>query len=278
MVTAHVHVLQSPLLQHVPHGFSTRSGGVSRGMFDSLNFGNPSDLPSEARDPVSNIHANQQRLLHAIGQTDSPEWVNLHQVHGDQCHVVRRGEASHRAGTDASGQPLSTKADALVTDDPGRVLSIRIADCAPILLAAADGSVVGAVHAGWRGVALRVAVEAVAALRRLAPGRADRPLAAIGPCIGPAAFQVGHEVVAALAQSHPDLPPHLWSRPDPAAPDRSLVDLPALLRHQLLAAGCLVCTACCLCTVSRPELFFSHRRDQGRTGRLTAVIRARQAT
>ncbi len=277
MVTAAVDVLSSPLLRHVPHAFSTRGGGVSGGMFASLNFGNPSDLPSEARDPVSNIQANQQRLLHAIGQTDSPELVNLHQVHGAECHVVLRGEVTHRAGTTADGQPLSTKADALVTDDPSRVLSIRIADCAPILLATADGHVVGAVHAGWRGVALRVAVQAVAALRRLAPRHADRPLAAIGPCIGPAAFQVGPEVVAALAESHPDLPPHIWSRPDPDAFGKALVDLPALLCHQLVAAGCEVCTACCLCTVSHPEMFFSHRRDRGRTGRLTAVIRPQPA-
>ncbi len=203
--------------------------------------------------------------------------MNLHQVHGAECHVVRRGEATHLGGPDPSGQPLSTKADALVTDDPARVLSVRIADCAPILLATADGRVVSAIHAGWRGVALRIAVRAATALRGLASGHTARPLAAIGPCIGPAAFQVGPEVVAALAESHPDLPPHIWSLPDPDAPGKALVDLPALLRHQLVAAGCEVCTACCLCTVCHPEMFFSHRRDRGRTGRLTAVIRPQPA-
>jgi polyphenol oxidase len=266
--------LTSPLLSHVAHAFSVRRGGVSSGPFASLNFGNPSDLPSADRDPPGNILRNQRLLLERLSVPITLEWTAVHQVHGGACHVVRPGRPAHAAGVDASGAPLSTRADAILTDDPSRVLAVRVADCAPILLATADGRWVAAVHAGWRGTALRIAGLAVQRLRDEA-GRPSQPvLAAIGPCIGRRAFQVGSEVVAALSSAHPHLPVGEWAHPDPSAPDKWLIDLPAVLCHQLQSMGCEVCTRCAICTSSHPELFFSHRRDRGITGRMVGVIRA----
>src|SRR5205823_8319158 len=123
----------------VPHAFSTRAGGVSKAPFDSLNLGITSGL--DISDDVANIRENYRRLRAVIGCEDRDRcWV--HQVHGADVCAIRPNQIFE------SGE----KADAMVTDDPRRVLSVKYADCVPILLATADGRAVAAVHAGWRGV------------------------------------------------------------------------------------------------------------------------------
>ena len=191
----------------VRHAFSTRLGGVSEGAFASLNLGNPGG--AGVRDEETRIQENYQRLQAAMGVADRERcWV--HQVHGHRVLTVRQGAEFE------NGQP----ADALVCDDPQRVVAVRVADCVPILLASDDGRVVAAVHAGWRGVVGGVVGAAIDAMRREFGVPSARLLAAIGPCIGPEAFEVGAEVAEEFIRVFGEC------RADPAAgggqgPDRS---------------------------------------------------------
>lgn len=270
--------ITSPLLGHVPHAFSTREGGVSgrepsHAHFSSLNFGNPGELRGADRDPVANIEANWQRLLDAIG-ANGRRVVEIHQVHGPTVVVVRRGEAAHEGP--------SPKADALVTDDPGVVVAVRVADCAPVLLASDDGRVVGAVHAGWRGVIAGVLPNAVRAMLKLSPVHVPAQIAAvIGPCIEAASFEVGDEVVADFQRVFP----HHWreivhapgaiTTPRGEANTKHHVDIKAALRIQLETLGVARVDVVPGCTFCDRERFFSHRRDALRSGRLAAAIGTR---
>lgn len=262
----------------VPHGFSTRAGGVSVATpaadFSSLNFGNPGDLV-EHRDPPANIARNFEILAAAI-RAPGREIVQVHQVHGAAVHVVRRGAAAHAT-------PSDTKADAIVTDDPTRLLAVRVADCCPILLSSADGRVVAAVHAGWRGVvcANQLASEDAAALGGsgvLAPTvlamralGASSLVAAIGPCISMEHFEVGSEVLGEFrAAFGAACEQRGLLRAAPGG--KGFIDLQGCLREQLLSLGVEKIDTLARCTVREPDLFFSHRRDKGRTGRMVGVI------
>jgi YfiH family protein len=240
----------SPLLETAGarHGFSTRLGGVSAGPFASLNFGNPA---GEIRDPDEHLDENHRRLFAALG-CGGAQLVRLHQVHG--ATVV-----------DARGALDSPKADGLVSDDPGLAISVRTADCVPVLLSDGSAKVVAAVHAGWRGVVAGVVPRAVEALR-------GRVLAAIGPSIGYDAFEVGPEVLEQFeARFGPDAP--LRRRAD----GKGHVDLRAAIHRQLREAGLEeeAIDTTDRCTFRDGDEFFSHRRENGLTGRMIAVIAAK---
>lgn len=251
-------ILTSPALARrgIPHGFSTRIGGVSTGMFDSLNLGNPSDLPPEDRDPPSNIRENFRRILAQMSCGDRT-LAEVHQVHGAAV-----------AWADLPRQNPDPKADAILTRRADVVVAVRVADCTPVLLATADGSAVAAVHAGWRGVVMGVVPNAIAALREA--GATDI-IAAVGPCIGPEAFEVGPEVAEQVARVFGEdggNPPIIR----PGRGDRSLIDLKEALRRQLIAAAVAEFDILPHCTHRDAELFYSHRRDRGRTGRTAGLI------
>ena len=246
----------SPLLERrgVPHAFSTRLGGISPGPFDSLNLGNPNGCP--VQDDYERIWENYRRLQAAAG-CGGGELCHVHQVHG--AALVRA----------APGEPFDTsaKADALVSVDPARVLSVRVADCVPILLATDDGRTVAAVHAGWRGVIAGAVPAALAAMRR-----EDGPthfVAAIGPCIGGDAFEVGPEVVAEFVRVFAADAPVVRR-----AGEKGYIDLRAAVRLQLLRAGLTDdrIDVSDRCTYRDAGEFFSHRRDNGVTGRMAAII------
>ena len=252
-------LLYSPLLKEVgvPHAFSTRIGGVSRGVFSSLNFGNPGDIAPSARDCKANIVANQQLVLAEIDAVGR-EVVEVHQVHGADILTLSRGTPAHRCTE-------TTKADALVAADAARMLSVRVADCVPVLLASRDGHFVGAVHAGWRGVIAGVAARAVEAMRQMG---AANIFAAIGPCITAPSFEIGPEVVAAFRIAFGPQTPHVAQRPD----GKGNADMKNALREQLSRAGVGNIDILPHCTVGDATLFFSHRRDRGVTGRMMAII------
>ena len=132
----------------VRHAFSTRIGGISPPPFDSLNLGNPNGCP--VQDDYDRIWANYARLTSSIGCGTEPP-LRVHQVHGREVATV---EPSNDFDTDC-------KADALVSRDCQRVISVRTADCVPVLLCCGDGSIVAAVHAGWRGIVTGVIPAAV---------------------------------------------------------------------------------------------------------------------
>jgi YfiH family protein len=260
----------------VPAAFSTRIGGVSQSPFDSLNFGNPGELPpGVTRDPKENIVANFRTLLAALGarngcDLNARELVQVHQVHGAAVHVVRATESGPSSADAPAIEWGTVKADAIVTDDASCVLAVRVADCAPILAWSACGRVVAAVHAGWRGVVSGVLPEAIGAIRTLlaARGTAETPIeACVGPCISAEHFEIGPEVVAEFERAFGARAP--ISRRQPSG--KAHADIAGALLMQCEAAG-VRATSLGRCTVGEPGLFFSHRRDRGITGRMVGVI------
>jgi YfiH family protein len=250
---------ESPLLAErgVPHAFSTRQGGISAKPFDSLNLGNPAQAP---RDMPENIAANYALLQNAIGCACRRRLWS-HQVHGAGVLMVE----AHQAENFECGQP----GDALVCTDPSCLLAIRTADCVPILLASDDGAAVAAVHAGWRGIIAGVIGAAIESLiSRGHLGSANGLVAAIGPCIGIEAMEVGPEVVAKFDEAFVDNPP-LRRQAD----GKGHLDLRDACWRQLVAAG-LVDERIDMsdrCTHRDAGEFFSHRRCGGVTGRMAAV-------
>jgi YfiH family protein len=216
--------------------------GASAAPFDHFNLG------MRCGDDADAVAENRRQLGDALLLPSAPRW--LRQVHGTR--VVRD------PGEDAS------EADAAVTAVPGTVLAILTADCLPVVFAARDGSGIGVAHAGWRGLAAGV-LEATVAVMRTAPGEL---VAWLGPAAGQQAYEIGVEVfdafvsrdAAAAAAFAPTRPGH-WR-----------VDLYALARMRLAAAG-LPADAIHgggLCTISDPARFFSHRRDS-RSGRIATL-------
>jgi YfiH family protein len=253
-----LHYYASPLLEHlgVPHAFSTRTGGVSRPPFDSLNLGIAGD--ATIRDSSENLEENYRRLRAAAGCADLGRcWVT--QVHGADVCDIHPGCAFENGA----------RADALVSDDPARVLSVKYADCVPLLLASADGRAVAAVHAGWRGLIAGVIRAAVTRLEQTAGATASSFVAAIGPCIGFNAFEVGPEVLAVFETRMGSAAPIRAGRAD-----KGHVDLRKAALLELQSAGFAPdrIDTTDRCTFTHPQEFFSHRRDGNATGRMAAII------
>ena len=251
-----VTLYQSPLLTKVgvPHAFSTRLGGVSTGPYSSLNL---ATSPTPTADPLENIEENWRRFASATAIGDRPI-RRVSQVHG--CGII---------DVDKRTDLTRATADALVTRDPACAAAVRVADCVPILLASDDGSIVAAVHAGWRGVIAAIVPKAIEHMR---DAGAKVILAAIGPCIGFDAFEVGEEVAAQFQMHFRNDAPIKKGRPG-----KTHVDLRAAVKLQLLAAGLPIdhIGTTDRCTVRDADDFFSHRRDNGLTGRMAAVIAPR---
>lgn len=262
-------LLKSELLRSlgVPHCFTTRVGGdagVSRGIFSTLNFGNPGDLPKDERDPPANIAANLHTVSTLIKGPGRPI-IQVHQVHGGDVHTINCEES-----TNPDTLAINPRADAIVTN--ARVLAgIRTADCAPILLASIDGRVVAAVHAGWRGVIADVAANAVDRMRRLG---ATEVVGVIGPCIGPRAFEVDADVADQFIAKFGDASNTAFSiaAQNQAGSAKYTIDLQGALAMQLASAGVKEVETIAHCTFEREDWFFSHRRERGKTGRMIALI------
>lgn len=235
----------------VLHGFFDRTGGVSDGPYHSLNVGSAvGDVPAHVAD-------NRARVACAFA------YPPLALRFAAQVHGIR-------AATLSAGGPAPGEADLLLTREPGVLLGLYTADCAPLLLAAPGG--VAAAHAGWRGTAAGIARVAVRALCALSGALPKDVSAAIGPTIGPCCYGVSADVAARLrAVPAAAADKALGVRPGPAGAWQA--DLAALNAGVLAAAGVPRthlwrsprCSAC-------DPLLFSHRRDQGRTGRQAAVI------
>lgn len=237
----------------VPHAFSTRQGGLSPAPFDSLNLGNPSGC--SIQDDRERIEANYERLIAAAG-CPAGEVLRVHQIHGNKVAAVVTGEAFD----------ISQQGDALVSSDPRRTISVRVADCVPILIAGGDGGTVAAVHAGWRGI---VGGVIPATLREMSRKHSGEFVAAIGPCIGGDAFEVGVEVLAEFEKLFGS------AAPIRRLPDRKgRVDLRAAAKMQLIGGGVREerIDSTDRCTFEHREEFFSHRREYGVTGRMAALI------
>jgi YfiH family protein len=218
-----------------------RTGGVSVETYHSLNLG------SHVGDAPAAVAENRRRLCAAVPLPAEPCW--LEQVHGAR---VANLDLGHGGACDAA-----------LTRTVGPICAILTADCLPVLFAAADGSLVAAAHAGWRGLAAGVLPATVAALAT----DPTRVLAWIGPAIGPAHYEVGDEVRDAMlgVDAGAEAAFHRNAR------GRYLADLPLLARRQLQIAGIGRISGGEACTYGDPGRYFSHRRD-GRTGRQATLI------
>jgi YfiH family protein len=243
----------SPLLTaaHIPHAFSTRLGGISPAPMNSLNLGNPSGCAIQ--DNSDRIQQNYQLLESAI--LPSPRHrCFVHQIHGGQ--VMNADSPNFENGA---------KADALFTIDPSKILAIRTADCVPILLCNKTGKIAAAAHAGWRGVIANILATTIAQMQQ----DPANLLAAIGPCISFDAFEVGPEVLDHFSTAFGNTAP--LRRADNG---KGHVDLRQACRLQLLQAGLpeSQIDQTDRCTVRNADEFFSHRRDNGITGRMASLI------
>jgi polyphenol oxidase len=208
-------------------------------------------------DPAA-VAENRRRITVTFALPTEPAWLS--QVHGDR--VVRLGAAA------AAVPGALLRADGAVTEEPGRVCVIQVADCLPVLFSARDGSVVGAAHVGWRGLAAGV-LDATVSTLGVPPGQL---LAWIGPGIGQAHFEVGPEVrdalvAAAGAAGAAEAAAAFLAN----ARRRWQCDLAALVRLRLAALGLTQVFGGSWCTFADAERFFSYRRDQ-RCGRMAALI------
>jgi YfiH family protein len=256
----HIPYLQSPILGAAGfrHAFFTRRGGVSLGPYESLNFG------YSVGDERAHVEENFRRAAQALGVRAEAVLV-LSQVHGNR--VVRVESGQQRA------ELLAHEGDALIAASGDIACGVRTADCVPILLADPDSGSVAAVHAGWRGTVQRIAEQAVGELERLG-ARRSRLLAAIGPHIARAAFEVGEDVAAEL-QGASTATAAVEVRPGA----RPHADLRRIISAQLQEAGLEPRAIDQVegCTVEEPERFFSYRRDGAQSGRMLSAIVPRQA-
>ncbi|HVP38251.1 MAG TPA: polyphenol oxidase family protein [Candidatus Saccharimonadales bacterium] len=218
---------------------STRRGGISPPPWDSQNHG-----LSTGDDPAR-VARNRAFLAAALGPA-APDWARLSQVHGRVCVRV-------------SGPGPAGEADALWTDRPGLALAVRVADCAGVALAHPASGRLGLAHAGWRGAAAGVVSELVRAMA-VPPGEL---WAAVSPHLGRCCFEVGPEVAEAFrGRCCAPRPGGRWSLDLGAALGGELAGL-GVPPERIRAAG--------LCTACRRDLFFSHRRDRGATGRMVVL-------
>jgi len=252
-----VPILTSPLLAELPgirHAFFTRQGGVSDGVFDSLNVGLGS-----GDDPLC-VAENRERAARELGG-DAGSLATCYQIHSAMAVTI-----------DVPFNDERPWADAVVTATPGLICGALAADCAPVLIADPEARIIAAVHAGWRGALAGVVGSAIDAMVWLGADPA-RMSAAVGPCIGPASYEVGLEFLDAFADA--DAANARFFAPGVAA-EKRLFDLPAYVLSRLAAAGVARAEWTGRDTLAEEDWFFSNRRAVHRGesdyGRLLSAI------
>lgn len=230
-------ILTADSLAPVRHGFFTRKGGASSGVFAGLNCG------SGSSDQTEIVAINRARVAQAMG-VGADHLAGVYQVHSADAVVV--------------GEPQSDKprADALVTATPGIALSVLSADCQPVLFADTDAGVIGAAHAGWKGAQAGVLEATLDAMERLGAARANIH-AAIGPSISQRAYQVGPEFFETFLDEDPENT-RFFSGGDG---DRMHFDLPGYGLFRLRAAGVGSAEWTRHCTYFDADRFYSYRRS-----------------
>ncbi|MDW6022314.1 peptidoglycan editing factor PgeF [Mesorhizobium sp. BAC0120] len=233
--------LDAILPSGIRHGYFTRLGGISEGIYQGLNIGVGShDAPERVRE-------NRRRV--ALWMGVAPErLLTAYQVHSPDVIVVRGPFEGERP-----------KADALVTDRPGVALGVSTADCGPVLFADPDARVIGAAHAGWKGAFTGVLENTVAAMERLGAGR-ERIIAVLGPSIGPANYEVGPEFIERFVADDAGNQRYFASA---SRPGHAMFDLNSYTVDRLARAG-VRAEKLDRCTYAEEELFYSYRRTTHR--------------
>lgn len=246
-------ILTSDALLPARHGFFTRKGGASSGIFDGLNCGPGSSDIAEA------VQINRTRVAQAM-EVEPGHLLSVHQIHSrDVVHVT--GPVTEKP-----------KADAMVTATRGVALGVLTADCQPVLFSDPEAQVIGAAHAGWRGAQAGVLEATVEAMEALG-ARRENIRAVIGPSISQANYEVGPDFAESFAADDPEMMRFFAA----GQGDRYLFDLPGYGLHRLRAAGVGHAEWTRHCTYADPKRFYSYRRTthagQADYGRLISVIR-----
>ncbi len=249
--------IEAPPLASLPqirHAFFTRQGGVSDGIYASLNGGiGSSDEPTR-------VQENRRRMAQALSVAPDA-LISVHQVHSPDAVLVEGSWTGERP-----------KADAMVTAVPGLALGITTADCGPILFADAGARVIGAAHAGWRGAVTGVLESTIEAMERLG-ARREATIAVLGPTISQKAYEVGPDFIERFKKEAAGYE-HFLGQAEKQG--HAMFDLPGFIGARLKAAGIGAFTDLGLCTYSDEERFFSYRRTTHRRepdyGRLISAI------
>lgn len=248
-------IITADALLPLRHGFFTRRGGASSGVFKGLNCGRGSSDQAEA------VRINRERAAAALDAAPA-QLVGLNQVHSARA-VIAEGTPP---------DPPET-GDALVTRDAALVISVLTADCAPVLFADIEASVVAAAHAGWRGTLDGILEATIDRMEDIGAKR-HRVTAIIGPTISQRAYEVGPDFFEHFMDADTESGRFFAQGKN----DRLMFDLPGYALQRLRAAGVGTAEWLRHCTYSNPELFFSYRRSQHRKqadyGRLISAIRA----
>lgn len=226
-------------LPGVTHGFFTRKGGASRGIYAGLNCG------AGSKDDPAAVRENRARVAGYLG---AEKLVSAYQVHGTTALVVEEHWPDNRR----------PQADALVTARRGLALGVLTADCAPVLFAEPEAGVIAAAHAGWRGALAGIVEAALVAMEGLGASR-QLICAGVGPCIGQGAYEVGPEFEAEFLEHDRDSA-MFFARPDHGM--RPRFDLSGYVVHRLRQAGVAHAGRLAACCYTRQDDFFSYRRSR----------------
>lgn len=226
-------------LEGIRHGFFTRSGGVSQGVYATLNGGVGS------KDKPESVTENRKRMAQALGVAPD-RFLSAYQVHSPDVVIVETPWPHDRR----------PHADAMVTKTPGIALGISTADCGPALFGDAQARVIGAAHAGWRGALTGVLEATIVAMEKLGADR-NRIAVALGPMIRQPNYEVGPEFVARFREA--DEGNMKFFAPSERN-DHAMFDLPGYAAMRLARAGIATVDDLKLCTYAEPERFFSYRR------------------
>lgn len=237
-------------------GFTTRHEGVSRTPYNSLNLG------TNTQDQAHSVEGNRSLLTRAFGITQE-KLVTVKQVHGTDILVIDEpnDDVSHFLGLEG---------DAIITNQPGIMIGVCVADCAPILLLDEEKQIIAVVHAGWQGTASELVTKTVAGMKSLFGSNPKKLQAIIGPSIGKCCYEVDAPVKQAFVQNGLD-----WDGCSEQSGDGSWrLDIAAANRNLLIGAGLPAAQiqVSDMCVCCHRELFFSYRRDGIETGRQMGFI------
>ena len=239
-------------LDFIEHAVFTRLGGVGVGAFDSLN------LSSAVADQAEAIAENRRRAYGTTGRSLTT-LVHAHLIHGNDVITVD----SSQYGT------APAKADGQISDEPGIGITMNYADCAPIFLVDPINKAIGVGHAGWQGTVQDIPGAMVQAMEIAYGSQPEKLLAGIGPCIGPEKYEVDEPVISAVQHAFDD--PSELLIPQRNGP-RPHFNIPLANQRNLEQAGVRHIEHAGICTATRTDLFFSHRAENGKTGRFGVVL------
>jgi len=241
------------------HAIFSRQGGTSPAPFNSLN------LSVSVPDDNKNVYANRRRA-YGIYERDTENVVHAHLVHGNDVARV----------TKADNGTWIPQTDGIITNDPGCALTMNYADCTPIFLYDPAHHAIGLGHAGWQGTVKDLPGAMVRTMVQEFSSEPSHLIAGIGPCIGPCCYEVGEQVITAVHDTFSDaddlfMEPAGGKRPFSSG-NGPHFDMPEANRRNLKNAGVVKIELSGLCTACRTDLFFSHRAEQGKTGRFGTIF------